>query len=46
MAIQEAVAADLSHTAAFKSQSWPTPSRWMPTIDQVRGKVLLVEVPD
>ena len=46
VAIQEAVAADLNHTAAFKVKLADTAALDALTVDQVRGKVLLVEVPD
>jgi hypothetical protein len=46
VAIQEAVAADLNHTAAFKVKLADTVALDALTADQVRGKVLLVEVPE
>ena len=46
VAIQEAVAADLNRAAAFKVMLSDTAALDALTADQVRGKVLLVEVPD
>jgi hypothetical protein len=46
VAIQEAVATDLNHTAAFKVKLADTVALDALNIEQVRGKVLLVEVPD
>ena len=46
VAIQEAVAADLNRAAAFKIKLSDTVALNALTVDQVRGKVLLVEVPD
>jgi Peptidase family M28 len=46
VAIQEAVASDLTRAAAFKVSLSDTAALDALTAEQVRGKVLLVEVPD
>jgi hypothetical protein len=46
VAIQEAVAGDLDHAAAFKAALNDTAALDSLTADQVRGKVLMVELPD
>ena len=46
LAIQEAVASDLNRAAAFKVMLSDTAALEALTAEQVRGKVLLIEVPD
>ena len=46
LAIQEAVASDLNRAAAFKVMLNDTAALEALTAEQVRGKVLLIEVPD